>query len=151
MGNYNPIYKALWTSQKFNQLNTTEKLVYLYLLTNEKTQQSGIYSILIKQIACDCELELTEVEQALDKMSELGMIKYWKDTGLLFIHKFFKYSKGMIKSPKNLDGTLKRQRELLKNVEVWELFDTEFENELSLINEALMKHQSNKNGDNIND
>lgn len=152
MSNYNPVYWSVWTSQKFTQLNPTEKLVYLYLLTNEKTQPSGIYSILLKHIACDCEIELSEVEKTIDRMSHLGMIKYWKDENLIYIHKFFRYSKGMIKNPKNLNGPLKRQRELLKNVEAWKLFDAEFENEISLLNEALMKLQTNKdrNGDNIN-
>ena len=125
----------------------------MYLLTNEKTQPSGIYSILLKHIACDCELQLSEVEKSIDKLSELGMIKYWKGENLIYIHKFFKYSNGTIKNNKILDGTLKRQRTLLNNAEAWELFDAEFEDILIAINDALMKLQTNKdkNENNIND
>lgn len=72
------------------------------------------------------------------------MIKFYEDENLVFIHKYFKYSKGMIKNPKILDKTLTRERELINNPDVWQLFDMEFNQELELINEALMKYQTNK-------
>lgn len=51
----------------------------------------------------------------------------------------------MIKNPSILSKALNRERELIDNKEVWQLFDMEFYYELELINEALIKNQSNKN------
>jgi len=145
MGNYNPVYKTIWTSKHFTKLNSTEKLVYLNLLTNRQSTQSGIYTILPDYIACDCKISTDEALKILKKLDELHMIKFWEEENLIFIHKYFKYTKGTIKHPYNLTKTLERERELLNFPEVWELFDMEFSQELHLINEKLIKHQSNKN------
>lgn len=145
MGNYNPIYKSIWQSQRFTKLQPNEKLVYLNLLTNKQVSQSGIYNIMPQYIACDCGLDTKEVINILEKLDKLQMIKFYKDENLIFIHKYFKYTRGMIKNPSILSKALNRERELIDNKEVWQLFDMEFYYELELINEALIKNQSNKN------
>lgn len=150
MSNYNPVYKSLWTSQKFAQLDLKAKLVYIYLITNERTQSTGIYQILPKQIACDCDLTAEEVTNALKKFIEVGLIRHWPKENHIFIYKYFKYAKGMIKNPTILNGCLKRQQELINNKEAWELFSTEYKKELEVIDEALIKQQTNKNKNNNN-
>lgn len=125
-------------------LKPNEKLVFLYLLTNEKTQQTGIYQILPKQIACDCNLDLKTVTDAIDILINNSSITYWENESLIYIHKFFKFAKGMIKKPATLDATIRRQRELIKNAEAWKMFDCEYTEELASINEALINNQSNK-------
>lgn len=150
MGNYNPVYRSLWSNQKFSGLKPDEKLVFLYLLTNEKTQQTGIYQILLKQIACDCNLDLEPVADAVQSLIDKSLITYWENESLIYIHKFFKFAKGMIKKPATLDATIRRQRELIQNQQAWKMFDTEYAEELKSINKALMNNQANKNNDNSN-
>lgn len=152
MGNYNPVYKSLWTSQKFNLLDANEKLIFLYLLTNEKVKQTGIYNIMVKHIACECGLMLSETEKAINKMQEIRLIHYWNDENLIYICNFFRFSKGMIKNPKILAETINRQKELLANHSVWNLFDSDYAQEIQSINKALINHQTNNSSsDNSND
>lgn len=148
MGNYEPVYKSLWASKKFNLLDANQKLIFLYLLTNEKVKKTGIYNIMLKHIACECGLMLPETADAIKKMQEIGLIDYWDDENLIYIHNFFKFSKGMIKNPKILAETINRQKELLANHCVWDLFDTDYAEEMQAINEALMNHQTNNSNDN---
>lgn len=152
MGNYNPVYKNLWSSPKFEKLSPLEKLVYIYLITNEKTQQTGIYQILPKQIVCDCNIDLSEVQSALSNFEEAELIKYWPEQNLLFIYDHFKAAKGMIKNPTILLGCINAQKKLINNAAVWQLFNTEYTQELKLIQEAvnksLMKNQTNKSNNN---
>ena len=148
MGNYNPIYRSLWSNQRFASLNAFEKLVFLYLLTNEKTQQTGIYQVLLKQIACDCNLDLKTVTDAVQSLIDKSLITYWENESLIYIQKFFKFSKGMIKKPAILDATIRRQRELINNPQAWKMFDAEYTEELKSINKALINNQANKNSDN---
>jgi len=150
MGNYNPVYKSLWTNQKFSGLESDEKLVFLHLLTNEKTQQTGIYQILPKQIACDCNLDLDIVTEAIQSLISNSLIVYWEQGSLIYIHKFFKFSKGMIKNPNILKKIIDRQRELIKNSEAWKIFDSEFKEELASINTTLVDSQSNSNNSSNN-
>lgn len=148
MGNYNPVYKNLWCSPKFEKLSPNEKLIYLYLITNEKTQQTGVYQILPKQISCDCDLDLGDVKNALSNFEEAKLIKYWPEQNLLFIYDHFKAAKGMIKNPTTLLGCINAQKKIINNVAVWQLFGNEYEYELKQIqdavNKSLMKHQINK-------
>lgn len=148
MGNYEPIYKSIWASKKFNLLDANQKLIFLYLLTNEKVKKTGIYNIMLKHIACECGLMLPETKNAANKMQEIGLIQYWDDENLIYIRNFFKFSKGMIKNPKILADTINRQKELLANHSVWDLFDTDYAEEMQAINEALMNHQTNNSNDN---
>lgn len=144
MGNYNPVYRSLWSNQRFSGLKPDEKLVFLYLLTNEKTQQTGIYQILLKQIACDCNLDLEPVADAVQSLIDKSLITYWENESLIYIRKFFKFAKGMIKKPATLDATIRRQRELINNPDAWKMFDDEYTEELKSINKALINNQANK-------
>lgn len=145
MGNYNPVYKNIWSDPKFEKLNVPEKLVYLYLITNEKTQQTGFYQIRTNQISCDCGPTIEEVKNALAHLEKIGLIKYWPEQNQIFIYNHFKIAKGMIKNPMTLTNCIKRQRELINNPEAWDLFDKSYKTELDAINEALIKNQTNKN------
>ena len=138
------------TEAEIIQKVSDEKYVYLYLLTNEKVKQTGIYNIMLKHIACECGLKLEDVEKIIPKMSDIGLIKYWSDENLIYIPKFFKYSKGMIKNPKILLETINRQKELLSNHPIWSIFDEEYSKEIQVINDLLIKNQTNKDNNNNN-
>lgn len=148
MSNYNPIYKSIWTSTKFNKLNSNEKFMFLFLLNNEKANQTGLYQILLKQIACECDLEMGIVEAGIKKMIDVGLIKYWFEDNIIYIYKLFKYTKGTIKRASILISCIQRQKELLNCPEGWKIFDNEHKESLVDINESLIKQQSNRNRSN---
>lgn len=139
MANYYPIYKCLWNSQRFSRLDKIQKLVFLYLLNNDRTTQTGIYNILPRHIASDCDLEKDEALKMLIHFDEIKLIRYWQDEDLIYIHKFFGFARKTIKNAKILNGVIQRQRELIKNKELWLLFDAEFQDELYLIDVAINK------------
>lgn len=137
MGNYFPVYRTIWTSSCFNKLDSKGKLVYLYLLTNNFTTQLGVCRVKLSYIATDCSVDEVEVIKILKEMHKLNIIRLWQDENLIFIHKFFRYTKGTIKSPITLSKTMLREYELLNKPELWELFIAEFNKELYEIITAL--------------
>lgn len=152
MGNYNPVYKTTWSDPRFAVLEPLEKLVYLNLITNERTQHAGIYQVLPKQIACDCGFEIEEIQKILNKLEDVKLIKFWWKLSQVYIFGHFKTAKGMIKSSTTLMGCINRQRELIKNPEAWQMFDSEYKEELKLlqesVNRSLTKSQINKSNNN---
>gem|GEM_PF-4061500 len=144
MSNYNPVYKTIWTSQKFEKLDSSEKLIFLYLLTNDRTIQTGIYQILLKQIACDCDLPILIVEKAFKKFIDVGLIYHWSNENIVYICNYFKFARGMIKNPNMLAKTIKRQTELLKKPEIWQIFFKDYKEIIDSINNSLMNSQTNK-------
>lgn len=155
MGNYYPVYKTIWTSSSFNALDSNGKLVYLYLLTNNFTTQLGVCRIKPSYIATDCGIKEIEVIKLLKGMHKLKIITFWQNENLIFIHKFFRYTKGTIKSPITLSKVLLREHELLNKPELWELFSAEFSKELFEITNALKdileKNKKNGNAEKIED
>ena len=152
MANYNPVYHSLWTSPKFEQLSPNEKLIYLYLITNERIEKSGIYSISIKHISCDCDLSKPIVEKALKTLIDKVLIKYQYNTNTIYIPNFFKFSKGMIKNEYILYKTISRQIELL-DTDLWNDFIKDYEEiiDCKSINTLSIKYQSyNSNNNNKN-
>ncbi len=137
MGNYYPVYKSIWTSSCFDKLGNNGKLIYLYLLTNNFTTQMGICRVKPSYIATDCSIDEIEVVKILKEMHKLNIIRLWQDENLIFIHKFFRYTKGTIKSPITLSKTMLRERELLNKPDLWVLFTAEFNKELYEIVIAL--------------
>lgn len=125
MGNYLPIYKQLWTSTKFNKINAYEKLIFMYLLTSPSTHNTGIFNILLKQIACDCDVEMDIVKAAMKTMQNIGLVRYLESENLIYIFNMFKFTRGTIKNPKTLYKTTLRQEQIIKNQEVWQLFKEE--------------------------
>ena len=76
MSNYNPVYHSIWLSNKFNKLDSDGKLIFLYLLTNSKITQTGIYSIMLRQIACDTGLSIDIVKDNISKMQLICLISH---------------------------------------------------------------------------
>lgn len=145
MSKYNPLYNTIWTSNKFIKLTLKEKFIFLYLLTNERITQTGIYTIAPKHIACDTEINLQEVDSILETLEANKLIKFWHEDNLIFIIDNFKFARNTIRNALILTKTIEAQKNLHKNEELWQLFEDKYHAELEVINQALMNQQSNKN------
>lgn len=66
----------IWIDPFVVDLDRTEKLLWVYLLTNPNTNIAGIYEISIRQIAFDLDLDKKEVQDTLIKFAKLGKIFY---------------------------------------------------------------------------
>ena len=100
MGNYLPIYKQIWSSTKFNKLNVNEKLIYMYLLSSPTSHNTGIFNMLLKEIACFVDIDIKTVKTAIEKMQEIGLLIYKEDKNLFYIFKMFTYN-SLVKLHKN--------------------------------------------------
>ena len=98
-----------------------------------------------KQISCDTDLSLEDVEEALDELEAYRLIKYWHDDNLIFIIDNFKFARNMIKNRVILKKTIEGQRQLYHYSELWKMFDQLYSAELQVINASSINHQSNKN------
>lgn len=56
-----------WKDNYVVELDPTEKLIFIYLLTNPKTNIAGIYEINIREIAFDTGFDVEVVRRALEK------------------------------------------------------------------------------------
>ena len=77
-----PISVDLWLKQDVNEsYSLDDKLVYVYLITNEHTQQLGIYRITFKTIANELNMPLDRVEQSMFNLeNKFNIIRYSKRT-----------------------------------------------------------------------
>lgn len=64
------INTKFWSDPYIQELDTNCKLFYLYLLTNEHTNISGIYEISLKTICFDIGLSEKEVSKCIDTLSK---------------------------------------------------------------------------------
>ncbi len=82
----------MWGDSFFSELDKDKKLFYIYLLTNEKTKQCGVYEITKKQIAFDLEYSIGTVSILLKYFIKLGKIRYNEQTSELALKNWHKYN-----------------------------------------------------------
>ena len=67
-------------------------MFYIYLLTNERTRQCGVYEITKKQISFDLVYSIDKVSIHLKYFISKGKIKYNEDTKELAVGNWLKYN-----------------------------------------------------------
>ena len=70
------INTKFWRDSYIEELDPSEKLLFLYLLTNPDTNISGIYEIPLKIIAVDTGIDKDMVKKLLDRFETDNKIKY---------------------------------------------------------------------------
>ncbi|OPX88977.1 MAG: hypothetical protein A4E53_01710 [Pelotomaculum sp. PtaB.Bin104] len=73
------INTKFWSDPFIQELDPDTKLVYLYLLTNERTSICGIYEITEKTILFDVGLPGDRLSQSVDRLVQAGKIKRYKN------------------------------------------------------------------------
>lgn len=98
MAIYRQIHLSMWQDKWYSELEPTEKLLWLYLLTNPKTTQSGVYEYSERFASFDTGLSRKEVAQALERFREDGRILYNQEASEIMIVNWLKYNSA--RSPK---------------------------------------------------
>lgn len=70
-------------------LDPTEKLLFLYLLTNERSTLAGVYELPLKTMAVESGIETEMVRKILSRFEEDGKVKYQE--GWVAIKNFLKH------------------------------------------------------------
>jgi len=93
MAKYRPIFCKIWKDPDFEDLDPVDKLIFIYLCTNELTTDSGIYPISFKTISNETAIPLETVSQRLANGS-IKNIMYDKPLKHVFVVNFKNYNKG---------------------------------------------------------
>lgn len=88
-----PVATDFWISPKVtNEYTLEDKLVYVYLATNEHTQQLGVYKISKRMAAAELNMDLDKVECAFDRLeNKFDVIKYSPETNEVAILDYYSY------------------------------------------------------------
>jgi len=95
-----------WSDIYIQDLDPSEKLLYIYLLTNEFTNISGIYEISVRRIAFDTGIDRDMVIKIINRFEVDGKIKYLD--GKIAIKNFIKHQSLNPKICKGIAKELKK-------------------------------------------
>lgn len=92
MAIYRQVHITFWQDPFILELTAEEKYFYIYLLTNSKTTQCGIYEISELVIMLETGLSKEKVGELLDKFIGYKKIKYDRNTKEIFILNWLKFN-----------------------------------------------------------
>lgn len=92
MAIFRKVHTSFWSDPFIEDLDRDQKLFYLYLITNDKTRQCGIYEITKKQIAYDLGYNIDTVSKHMAYFIKTGKIRYNEPTKELAIKNWLKYN-----------------------------------------------------------
>ena len=94
MAKYRAVQTSFWEDPKvIEEMTPEDKLFYLYLLTNPKTTQIGIYQITRKQMAFELGYSIESINALMDRFeNHHKLIKYNQETREICILNWSKYN-----------------------------------------------------------
>ena len=92
MATFRKIHTIFWSDPFIQSLSPERKYFYLYLLTNERTRQCGIYEITKKQISYDTGYNIDTVSLLLGYFIDTLKILYSEKTSEIAIKNWNKYN-----------------------------------------------------------
>ena len=92
MAIFRKIHTSFWSDTFIQDLDNDHKLFYLYLLTNERTKQCGIYEISKKQISFDLGYSIDRVSKLLKYFIDTNKIMYSEPTKELALRNWTKFN-----------------------------------------------------------
>lgn len=115
MAAYRKISITYWSDSFVQSLTPEGKYFYLYLMTNTRTTQCGIYEITLSQICFETGYNQATVEKLLKQFSSTGKIKYSKDTNEVALKNWPKYNDS--NSPQ-VKACMAKELKVVKNKEL---------------------------------
>lgn len=98
MAIYRQIHIDFWQDELVAEFSPEEKYFYIYLMTNNKTTQCGVYRVNLRLMAFDLGWDKTSVEKLLERFVEKGRVKFNPEHNELFMVNWLKYNSA--RSPK---------------------------------------------------
>jgi len=129
MAKLRSVSTAFWSDPFIEELSPSEKLLYIYFITNEKTNMLGIYEVSIKKICFETGLNKEAVTKAFETFTKSGKIKY--DNNFIVLVNFIKHQnynpnmkKAAIECYNNLPNHLKIKDLDISTLKPLEAFET---------------------------
>lgn len=109
MAKYRQLYTEFWSDGFVIDLTPEEKYFYLYLMTNSKTSQCGIYELPKRIIETETGYNRETVDKLIQRFTEYNKILYCNETKEIMIMNWIRYN-----SPNNANAIKCVNRELSK-------------------------------------
>lgn len=114
MSKLRSVSTSVWSDVWFEDLNPNQKLIWLYLITNEKTNMLGIYEVSLKKISFETGVNKSEIEKALNEFKKTGRVKY--EHNHIILVKFLKHQNFNTNMKKSaIDVYMKLPKELVNS------------------------------------
>jgi len=92
MAKYRQLYTEFWSDSFVLELTSQEKFFYLYLLTNTKTTQSGVYELSKRFIEMETGIDSETVDKLIERFCEYKKILYCEETKEIMVLNWMKYN-----------------------------------------------------------
>lgn len=92
MAIFRKLHTSFWSDPYIQDLSKDEKLFYIYLMTNEKTTQLGVYEISLKQFSYDLGYSIDTVLIHLKKFQKDRKLMFSDSTNELALKNWNKYN-----------------------------------------------------------
>ena len=103
MANYRQIHTQIWRDNWFLDLEPDEKLMFIYLFSNDSTNLAGLYEIHERVIQLETGLDKARIEEILKRFEREGKVHY--QDGVVWMVNMKKYhSNAGEKVQKNIDS-----------------------------------------------
>ena len=90
MAYFRQIHVSVWKDPWFFDLEPDEKLLFIYLFSNENTSISGIYEIPFRVICFETDLSSEFVKKTLDKFEQANKVYF--ENGVIWVKNLRKYN-----------------------------------------------------------
>ena len=117
MANYRPILVQIWKDPHFQEFTISEKLIFIYLFTNESVTESGVYRLTFKTITDMTDVKKSKVEEAILETFK-KRIAYDPENSMIWVKNFLRYN-GHGK-PNLLVRSILNDYKVSKKSNVWE-------------------------------
>ena len=89
MALYRPFFVGFWTDPDIEPFKPLEKLIYSFLFTNDRTTESGIYTISEKHISERTGVSISETAEIMKNLESVYK-KITRDGISIFVHGFLR-------------------------------------------------------------
>jgi hypothetical protein len=98
MADFRQIHTQIWKDTWFLDLETDEKLLFIYLFSNERACLTGLYDLSDKVIAFETDMDRERIAETMARFEQAGKIH--RDGSLIWIPNLMRYNANNITSPK---------------------------------------------------
>jgi hypothetical protein len=120
MAAFRKISVTFWADSFVGELTPEQKYFYLYLMTNDKTTQCGIYETSIRKICFDTGYNSETIHKLLDFFEEKNKIRFSKETNEIALLNWVKFNDS--NSPKVLACVEKELKQVKNRVLIQYLY-----------------------------
>jgi hypothetical protein len=112
MAIFRKIHTSFWGDSFIQDLTPEQKYFFLYLLTNDKTKQCGIYEITVRQMCYDTGYNEDTIKKLLEFFNSKGKIQYSEETKEIALKNWAKFNDS---SSPHVKTCINNELKLVKN------------------------------------